>query len=50
MRQVMESDPVPPRKLNPAVPPDLETICLKCLEKSPARRFGSAQELAAELV
>src|SRR5580704_14503557 len=47
--QVIEVPPVPPRKLNPAVPRNLETICLKCLEKSPANRFGSAQELADEL-
>jgi tRNA A-37 threonylcarbamoyl transferase component Bud32 len=47
--QVIEVPPVPPRKLNPAVPQDLETICLKCLEKSPANRFSSAQEFADEL-
>jgi tRNA A-37 threonylcarbamoyl transferase component Bud32 len=47
--QVIQSPPVPPRKLNPAVPRELETICLKCMEKSPANRFASAQELADEL-
>ena len=47
--QVLQTPPVSLRKLNPAVPRDLETICLKCLEKSPAKRFGSAHELAEEL-
>jgi hypothetical protein len=47
--QVLESQPVLPRSLNSRVPRDLETICLKCLEKTPAKRFRSAQELAEEL-
>jgi tRNA A-37 threonylcarbamoyl transferase component Bud32 len=47
--QVIQSPPVPPRKLNPDVPHDLETICLKCLEKSPSRRFTTAHDLAEEL-
>ena len=49
LRQVLETDPVPPRTLNPAIPQDLETICLHCLEKEPARRYPDAGELAAEL-
>jgi predicted Ser/Thr protein kinase len=47
--QVLHNEPVPPRLLNPKIPADLETVCLKCLEKEPARRYGSAQELADDL-
>ena len=47
--QVLEDDPRPPRKLNDKVPRDLETICLKALARSPARRYQDAAELAAEL-
>jgi WD40 repeat protein len=46
---VTGADPVPPSRLNPKVPRELETICLKCLEKDPAARYPSAQELAEEL-
>lgn len=47
--QVMEREPISPRELNQTVPRDLETICLKCLEKDRRRRYRSAQELGDEL-
>jgi serine/threonine-protein kinase len=47
-QQVLAEDPVPPARLNPQVPRDLETICLKCLQKDPGQRYPAA-ELAAEL-
>lgn len=49
MLQVLHHDPAPPRRLIPTIPRDLETICLKCLEKDPARRYQTAGELADEL-
>ena len=46
---VLMDDPVPPRRLNPSIPADLETICLKCLEKEPSRRYASAADLGEDL-
>jgi WD40 repeat protein/serine/threonine protein kinase len=48
-RQLQQEDPVPPRRLQPTIPRDLETICLKCLEKEPTRRYRTALELSADL-
>ena len=49
LEQVRHDDPVPLRQLQPRTPRDIETICLKCLEKSPNRRYPTALALAADL-
>jgi len=48
-RRILTEDPLPVRLLNPAVPPELERICLKCLSKSAPDRYASARELAEAL-
>jgi tetratricopeptide (TPR) repeat protein len=49
LRQIALDEPAPPRRLNRAVPAELETIVLKALEKEPADRYATAQELADDL-
>jgi serine/threonine-protein kinase len=47
--QVISDEPLPPRRLQPDVPPDIETICLKCLQKEPSKRYADCFQLAEDL-
>jgi serine/threonine protein kinase len=49
VQQVLHDEPTPPARFQPDIPRDLETVCLKCLEKEPGRRYASAAELADDL-
>jgi tetratricopeptide (TPR) repeat protein/predicted Ser/Thr protein kinase len=49
-QQIVQAEPPPPRRLNHRVPTDLEIICLKALEKEPARRYASAKDFADDLM
>ncbi len=49
IQQVLTQEPKRPRLIDPKIPRDLETICLKCLDKDAKKRYGTAAELAAEL-
>ncbi|MBI2901356.1 MAG: protein kinase [Planctomycetes bacterium] len=49
LKKIVEEEPAEPRRLDPSIPRDLETIVLKCLEKDRSRRYASARELADDL-
>ena len=49
LAQVKSAEPVPPSRIQPGLPRDIETICLKCLEKVPGRRYATAEALAEDL-
>jgi serine/threonine-protein kinase len=50
VRQVVAEEPTPPRQINANIPKDLQTICLKCLEKDPRRRYSSAKALGDDIL
>jgi serine/threonine protein kinase len=49
LAQIIQKEPTPPRKVNPKVPVDLETICLKAMDKDPDRRYQAAGQMAEDL-
>ena len=49
LRQILHDEPVPPRRLRPSLPRDLETIVLKAMDKEPSARYGSARAMAEDL-
>ena len=49
LQQVKTAEPVPPSRLVPGLPPDVETIALKCLQKDPGKRYASGEALAEDL-
>ena len=49
LRRILQDEPIPPRRLNPAIPADLETIVLKSIAKNPAERYATAGDLADDL-
>ncbi|MHC5037700.1 MAG: family 16 glycoside hydrolase [Planctomycetota bacterium] len=49
LQRIVNKEPIPPRQIRPGIPKNLETVCLKCLEKSPHRRYATAKDLAADM-
>ncbi|HIE43533.1 MAG TPA: serine/threonine protein kinase [Candidatus Omnitrophica bacterium] len=49
LKKLLEEDPILPRRLNPHIPPEVETICLKALNKQPERRYATALEMAEDI-
>ncbi len=49
LRQIGQAEPIPPRRIDPTIPRDLETIVLKAMDKEPIRRYSTARELAEDL-
>ena len=49
IRQVIDGEPVPLRRITPSIPRDLETVCMKCLERAPHRRYATVNKLSLDL-